>query len=210
MAEAEPDSRPPDSRLQKLRKSARAAVARWFEEPVSAALVAVGFGANAATIAGFLLAVVAAGFAAVGEWVIAGLISIPAALFDMIDGAVARRTGKVTDRGALLDSTFDRLSEAALLLGLAIYYSSAATHHQTGVILAFVAFIGSIMVSYVRARAEGLGYAGTSGFLTRPERVVIMTVALLLGLPLVGLWILAVGTPLSAAYRFWAEWRHAE
>ena len=199
-----------ESGLQKFRKSARAAIARWFEEPISAALVAIGFNANSATIAGFLLAVVAAGFAAVGEFLIAGLISIPAALFDMIDGAIARRTGKVSDKGALLDSTFDRLSEAALLLGLLVYYSSTNTFRQDAIILAFLAFVGSIMVSYIRARAEGLGYKGTSGFLTRPERVVIMTVALIIGQPIWGLWILAVGTPLSAFYRFWAEWRNAK
>ena len=196
--------------LQRLRKSARAAIARWIEEPISAALVAVGFNANAATLAGFLLAVVAAAFAAYGEFLIAGLISIPAALFDMIDGAIARRTGKVSDKGALLDSTFDRLSEAALLLGLLIYYSSADSFRREAIILAFVAFVGSIMVSYIRARAEGLGYKGTSGVLTRPERVVIMTVALIIGQPIWGLWILAVGTPLSAFYRFWSEWRNAD
>ena len=199
-----------ESGLQKLRKSARSAIARWFEDPISAALVAIGFNANAATIAGFLLAVAAAGFAATGQFLIAGVISIPAALFDMIDGAIARRTGKISDKGALLDSTFDRLSEAALLLGLLIYYSSTETFRQDAIILAFVAFVGSIMVSYIRARAEGLGYKGTSGFLTRPERVVIMTVALIIGQPIWGLWILAVGTPLSAFYRFWAEWRNAK
>ena len=195
--------------LQRLRKSARAAVARWFEEPIAAALVAIGFNANAATIAGFLIAVIAAAFAATGQFLIAGLISIPAALFDMIDGAIARRTGKVSDRGALLDSTFDRLSEAALLLGLLIYYSAAESLRREAIILAFIAFVGSIMVSYIRARAEGLGYKGTSGFLTRPERVVIMTVTLIIGQPIWGLWILAIGTPLSAFYRFWAEWRNA-
>lgn len=199
-----------ESGLQRLRKSARAAIARWFEEPISAALVAIGFNANIATIVGLLLAVVAAVFAAIGEFLIAGLISIPAALFDMIDGAIARRTGKVSDKGALLDSTFDRLSEAALLLGLLIYYSSTDTFRQDAIILAFVAFVGSIMVSYIRARAEGLGYKGTSGFLTRPERVVIMTVALIIGQPVWGLWILAVGTPISAFYRFWTEWRNAD
>ena len=195
--------------LQRLRKSARAAVARWFEEPIAAALVAIGFNANAATIAGFLIAVIAAAFAATGQFLIAGLISIPAALFDMIDGAIARRTGKVSDRGALLDSTFDRLSEAALLLGLLIYYSASESLRREAIILAFIAFVGSIMVSYIRARAEGLGYKGTSGFLTRPERVVIMTVTLIIGQPIWGLWILAIGTPLSAFYRFWTEWRNA-
>ena len=200
----------PETGLQRLRKSARAAIARWFEEPISTALVAIGFNANAATLAGFFLAVAAAGFAAYGHFLIAGLISIPAAMFDMIDGAIARRTGKVSDKGALLDSTFDRLSEAALLLGLLIYFSSADSFRREAIILVFVAFVGSIMVSYIRARAEGLGYKGTSGFLTRPERVIIITVALIIGQPIWGLWILAVGTPLSAFYRFWSEWRNAD
>ena len=199
-----------ESGLQRLRKSGRAAIARWFEEPVSAALVAIGLSANGATIVGFLLAVVVAGFAAFGHFLIAGLLSIPAALFDMIDGAIARRTGKVSDKGALLDSTFDRMSEAALLLGLLIYYSAADSFQREGIILVFIAFVGSIMVSYIRARAEGLGYKGTSGFLTRPERVVIMTVTLIIGQPIWGLWILAIGTPLSAFYRFWPEWRNAK
>lgn len=199
-----------DSSLQGLRKSVRAGVARWFEEPAVRFLTAIGFNANMATLAGFGLTVVAAVFAARGDFLIAGLISIPAALFDMIDGAIARATGKMSDRGALLDSTVDRLSEAVLLLGLLVYYASNdQSDSRTGVILVFVAFMGSIMVSYIRARAEGLGYKGTSGFMTRPERVVIMTVFLIVGLPIWGLWILAVGTPLSAFYRFWSEWRNA-
>ncbi len=199
-----------ESSLQRLRKSFRAAVYRWFEAPSVRVLTAIGFNAIAATIVGFLLAIVAAWFAAVGQFLVAGLISIPAALFDMIDGGIARATGTESDRGALLDSTVDRLSEAVLLLGLLIYYSSTEGFDRTGVILVFVAFLGSIMVSYVRARAEGLGYKGTSGFLTRPERVVIMIVALIIGQPIWGLWILAVGTPLSAFHRFWTEWRSAK
>jgi len=67
-----------------------------------------------------------------------------------------------------------------------------------------------MMVSYVRARAEGLGMKGTAGFATRPERVVLITVTLLISQPDWGLWILAVATPLSALYRFWAEWRSAD
>lgn len=199
-----------ESGLQQLRKTVRAAISDWFEMPLVRVLTAVGFNANAATVAGFLLFVTAAGFAATGNFLIAGLVSIPAALFDMIDGAIARYKGQTSDRGALLDSTMDRLSEAALLLGLLIYFSSDQGASRTGVILTFISFLGSIMVSYVRARAEGLGYKGTSGFLTRPERVVIMTVTLIIGYPIWGLWVLAVGTPISAFHRFWAEWRNAE
>ena len=202
--------RPAPSGLQQARLRLRSAVRRWFEEPVARVLIRLGIPASAVTFFGFALAVVVAYFAANGQWLLAGLISIPAAVSDMFDGAIARAKGEASDRGALLDSTVDRLSEAVILLGIAIYWlSDAPARHDLGVVLCFVALLGSIMVSYIRARAEGLGYSGTSGFLTRPERVVILTVALLISQPLIGMWILAVGTPLSAAYRFWAEWRNA-
>jgi CDP-diacylglycerol--glycerol-3-phosphate 3-phosphatidyltransferase len=100
----------------------------------------------------------------------------------------------------------DRVSEGALLLGLLIFYTRGATFDQMLAILAFIAFSGSMMVSYVRARAEGLGMKGTAGFATRPERVVVVAVTLLISQPDWGLWILAVATPLSALHRFWAEW----
>ena len=195
--------------LQQARLKLRYAVRRWFEAPVTNVLIRLGVPAAAVTFFGFALAVVAAYFAANGHWVVAGLISIPAAVSDMFDGAIARAQGTTSDRGALLDSTIDRLSEVAILLGLAVYWLTDSGRHDLGVVLCFVALAGSIMVSYIRARAEGLGYAGTSGFLTRPERVVILTIALLISQPLIGIWILAVGTPLSAAYRFWVEWRNA-
>ncbi|MEX0761103.1 MAG: CDP-alcohol phosphatidyltransferase family protein [Dehalococcoidia bacterium] len=195
--------------LQAARYAARGAVARWFEEPASLALARIGFTPNLATLAGLLLAGAAAYWAAVGEFLIAGVFVAAGSTFDMLDGGIARRTGRVSKRGALLDSVADRVAEGLVLLGLLIYFSNPATFSRTGVILAFVALAGSLMVSYVRARAEGLGYKGTAGFLTRPERVVITTVSLLLGYPLAALWILAVGTPLSALHRFWAEWRTA-
>ena len=195
--------------LQQARLKLRDAVRKWFEAPVTGFLIRLGVPAAAVTIFGFALAVVAAYFASTGQFLVAGLISIPAAISDMFDGAIARAQGNAGDRGALLDSTVDRLSEAAILLGLAVYWLGEAGRNDLGVVLCFVALLGSIMVSYVRARAESLGYSGTSGFLTRPERVVIIAIALLIGQPLIGMWILAVGTPISAGYRFWVEWRNA-
>ena len=148
--------------------------------------------------------------AADGRWILAGILVILGATFDMLDGGIARRTGQVSRRGALLDSVMDRVAEGALLLGLLIYYTRSNTFDQTLALLTFIAFAGSMMVSYVRARAEGLGMKGTAGFATRPERVVVISVALLLSEPGWGLWILAIATPLSALYRFWAEWRSAK
>jgi CDP-diacylglycerol--glycerol-3-phosphate 3-phosphatidyltransferase len=169
----------------------------------------MGFTPNLATLTGTAISIGAAVAAADGRFVLAGILVIIGATFDMLDGGIARRTGQVSDRGALLDSVMDRVSEGALLLGLLIFYTRADTADQTLGLLAFIAFAGSMMVSYVRARAEGLGMKGTAGFATRPERVVIITITLLLSQPDWGLWILAVATPLSAMYRFWAEWRSA-
>ena len=125
----------------------------------------------------------------------------------LLDGGIARSTGKVTKRGALTDSVFDRVSEIAVLAGLGMYYVNGDDADSTGVFLAFVATGGSLMVSYVRARTEGLGEKGTAGFLTRPERIVITVAGLVLGYPLAVLWVLGVGTPLSAIWRFIASWR---
>jgi CDP-diacylglycerol--glycerol-3-phosphate 3-phosphatidyltransferase len=196
--------------LQTARYALRGRISRWFEEPASALLDKIGFTPNLATLTGTAISVGAGAAAADGRFVLAGILVLVGATFDMLDGGIARRTGQVSRRGALLDSVMDRVSEGALLLGLLIFYTRADTADQTLALLAFIAFSGSMMVSYVRARAEGLGMKGTAGFATRPERVVIITVTLLLSHPDWGLWILAVATPLSAMYRFWAEWRSAD
>jgi len=131
-------------------------------------------------------------------------------VFDLLDGGIARATGTVSKRGALMDSVFDRVSELAVLLGLAMYFVSGADESELAVLLAFVAMSGSTMVSYVRARAEGLGVKGTAGFMTRPERIAVLVICLILGNPMAALWILGVGTPLSAAWRFIDAWRAIE
>ncbi len=196
--------------LQSTRYALREKLSRWFEEPASAALDKLGVTPNMATLTGTVISVGAGAAAADGRWILAGILVILGATFDMLDGGIARRTGQVSRRGALLDSVMDRVAEGALLLGLLVYYTRSNTFDQTLALLTFIAFAGSMMVSYVRARAEGLGMKGTAGFATRPERVVVISVALLLSEPGWGLWILAVATPLSALYRFWAEWRSAK
>lgn len=193
--------------LQSLRYGLRGSVKKWFERPAVSVLIALKFNANAATAVGLIIAVVAAYFASEGEFLIGGVLVLVASVFDLLDGGIARATDSVSKRGALTDSVFDRVSELAVLVGLGMYYSAGAGADQTGVLLAFVAIGGSLMVSYVRARAEGLGVKGTAGFLTRPERVVITVVCLVAGYPMVALWILGIGTPLSAAWRFVDAWR---
>ena len=128
------------------------------------------------------------------------------AILDLLDGSVARRSNKTSRRGALMDSVFDRLQEGAVLLGLLIYYTAGENQNQTAAVLTFVAFMGSVMVSYTRARAEALGLAGSAGFFTRPERVIITVAFLLAQIPIWALWILAIGTSISALWRFTEAW----
>jgi CDP-diacylglycerol--glycerol-3-phosphate 3-phosphatidyltransferase len=154
-----------------------------------------------------LIALIAAYYASEGEFLIGGILVGVGSAFDLLDGGIARATGTVSKRGALMDSVFDRVSELAVLIGLALYFGSGPDASQTAALLAMIAMSGSVLVSYIRARAEGLGAKGTAGFLTRPERVVIVVVCLVLGYPMVALWILGIGTPLSAAWRFIDAWR---
>ncbi len=193
--------------LQTIRYGLRGSVTKWFERPAVSMLVALKFTPSTATFVGLIVAVIAAYFASEGEFLIAGILVLVGSAFDLLDGGIARATNSVSKRGALMDSVFDRVSEVAVLIGLAIYFLSGADASETAVILAFVAVAGSLMVSYVRARAESLGVKGTAGFLTRPERVVIVVVCLVIGYPMIALWILGVGTPLSAAWRFVDAWR---
>ena len=196
--------------LQSIRYGLRGSVTRWFERPAVSLLVALKFTPSAATIVGLAISVVAAYFISEGEFLIGGILVLVGSAFDLLDGGIARATGNVSKRGALMDSVFDRVSELAVLLGFAMYFVSGEDESHLGVLLAFVAMSGSTMVSYVRARAEGLGAKGTAGFMTRPERVAIVVVCLVLENPMAVLWILGVGTPLSAAWRFIDAWRAIE
>jgi len=196
--------------LQSIRYGLRGSVTKWFERPAVSLLVTLKFTPSAATFVGLAIAVIAAYFISEGEFLIGGILVLVGSAFDLLDGGIARATGTVSKRGALMDSVFDRVSELAVLLGFAMYFVSGSDESELAVLLAFVAMSGSTMVSYVRARAEGLGVKGTAGFMTRPERIAILVVCLILGYPMAALWILGVGTPLSAAWRFIDAWRAIE
>lgn len=160
---------------------------------------------NLLTIFGLLLNIAVGAVLAAGELRIGGVLVLVAGLFDMLDGAVARATGRTTTFGAFLDSTLDRYSEAAILGGLLIAQLQGAAFAEP--ILIYIAIVGSMMVSYARARAEGLGLRGESGWLARPERLILLAVGLMLGLTTLVLWILAVLTNLTAIQRILFVWR---
>jgi CDP-diacylglycerol--glycerol-3-phosphate 3-phosphatidyltransferase len=192
-----------------LQKRARA-VAEQLVRP----LAALGLTPNMATFLGFLFSCVTAGVLATGNLRIGAVMVLLSGAFDMIDGALARVRNQKTTFGAFFDSTLDRYSEAVVLLGLIVFALRAPSLPQREwiVVLAYVAGIGSLMVSYTRARAEGLGLNAKSGLLARPERVVLLAAGLLIGGQGWLLWtllVLAVASVLTSIQRIAAVRRVA-
>jgi CDP-diacylglycerol--glycerol-3-phosphate 3-phosphatidyltransferase len=159
-------------------EQARIIIADYVTSPIVRLLARTPLTPNTITWIGFLITLGAAGLVVTGHLLAAGIAVLVAGLFDMLDGALARLTGRVSRFGAILDSTLDRLSEAVLLLGLLAVF--AQDRQVAGSILVGVALIGSLMVSYIRSRMEGLGIEGKAGLFTRPERVIILALGLLL------------------------------
>jgi CDP-diacylglycerol--glycerol-3-phosphate 3-phosphatidyltransferase len=165
------------------------------------ALVRLGLAPNTMTLLGLAGNIVGAFFLARGQMTAGGLFILAAGPIDALDGTMARLRGESTKFGAFVDSTSDRFSEMVIFAGLMIYYVQQA--ELTPLLLVFAAAAGSIMVSYVKARAEALGFEAGVGWLTRLERYLVLAPALVLNLPLVGLWIVAVLANYTALQRIW-------
>ena len=154
-------------------------LAERFTTPTARVLSKTGVTPNTLTVMGFLVSVAAGVLIATEYFLAGGLVVLLAGAFDLLDGPLARTTGKTSKFGGFLDSTLDRLSEAAVLAGILAYY---AFHEGTWEsLLAFGCFVGSVMVSYLRARAEGLGVKCEVGIFTRVERVIVMSIGLIVG-----------------------------
>ena len=146
---------------------------------LSRVLARSGLSPNTVTVIGFGITLAAAWVITTGELFIAGLVVLFAGFFDMLDGALARATNRVTRFGAILDATLDRLSEAALFVGIMIYY--APDGNAAPIALAGATLAGALTVSYLRARSEATGLEGKEGIFTRPERVITLAAGLLTG-----------------------------
>lgn len=167
---------------------------------------------NMLTLFGLFITAIGALLVAVGQLLLGGIVLAFAGFFDVFDGALARAAGKVYRYGAFLDSTVDRYSEGVVYLGILIYFLDR--HDGWRPVVVLVALSGSFLVSYVRARAQSLGFTCDVGILARPERVVIIVAGLLLSAmfggetPLtVALVILAIGTNFTAVQRIWVVWQ---
>ncbi len=175
-----------------------------MERPAARALTWAGVSPDAVTIAGLVVALTAAGLVGAGYLLAGGLVLLASGVFDMLDGALARATGRAGPFGALLDSTVDRVSEAAILFGVSVHFLFGDS--SLVVLLSFLALTGSLMVSYVRARAEALDVDCEVGVMTRTERVVALSAALVAAqwLPMVLVVVLGAIAALgmaTAAYR---------
>jgi len=176
-------------------------------QPVFRVLIALEINPNMFTTVGFFISVLSAYFFARGSLRLGGGLFILSGIFDVIDGQVARATHRVTKFGALYDSALDRYSEVIILFGIAYYFIREDLFLAS--VAACVALGGSIMVSYVRARAEGLGFSCKVGLMQRPERIVTLGITALIheyvfigGVILVAL--LSNFTAIQRIYHIWA------
>jgi len=184
-------------------------IKKWYLrliQPVIDFFVRLELNPNFFTTIGFILTVGAAVLFAVGQLRIAGAIVLLAGTFDIVDGKVARATGRVTKFGALYDSTLDRYSEVIMFFGMAFYFVKADMF-LTSVAVSF-AIGGSIMVSYVRARAEALGFQCKVGIMQRPERVVYIGIGAIIHLYtlIFAIMLIAIFANVTAIQRLYHVW----
>jgi len=170
-------------KLPEIRKT----LARYAAEPLVRLLAATHISPNTLTWLGFLLTLGAAALIATGHLLAAGIVVLVAGSFDILDGALARHTNRITRFGGILDSTLDRLSDAVLLFGVLGLFLLAQEQpalftfipKEWSIVLVFIALASSQFVSYIRARAEAAGLECQVGLFTRAERVVVLVLGLL-------------------------------
>jgi len=180
-------------------------VPRRITDPIVFLLAKAHVTPNVLTLLGVLGSAGAATLLARGQFLAGGIVVLAAGALDILDGALARATGQVTRFGAVFDSVMDRVSEAAILFGLLYYYTDRDAREESLLILAALA--GSMLVSYIRARAEILGLSMKEGLFTRAERVIIIGVGSMIDQVRIALWILAVLANLTALQRLFLVWR---
>ncbi len=193
-----------NDKLSRFRK----ALACYLTRPVVSVLARTPITPSALTWSGFVLSATAAVLISTRYLIAAGIIVLLAGFLDMLDGALARGTNQVTRFGGILDSTLDRLAEGALLVGILFLF--AREESTIGVLLASGVLVLSFLVSYIRARAEALGIDCTVGLFTRPERVIVLALGLLLGGLMIALAVIAALSLLTIGQRLVHVWRRAK
>ncbi len=210
-----PEKRWSMAKLSEVRKVA----SYYLTQPAVRILARTSITPNAITWLGFLLAVGAAAFIITGYLFAAGLVVLLAGFFDILDGALARHRNQTTRFGAVLDSTLDRLAEAVVLLGILVLFLLTEEQpillaKEWSILLVGVALLGSLLVSYVKARAEALGLECQVGLFTRAERVIVLALGLLLNqiayALVIALAIIAVFSFITVGQRLLYVWQQTK
>jgi CDP-diacylglycerol--glycerol-3-phosphate 3-phosphatidyltransferase len=176
----------------------------WFKgvvDPLGAFFNRIGVTPNMMTMLGLFGNIVGAWFLSQGNMFLGGVFVLVCTPFDALDGTMARLRGEANEFGAFVDSVTDRYSELFILGGLLFYFTTHNDHVST--IAVYMAAAGSVLVSYVKARADSLKFDANVGILTRMERYLVIAPLLLFNLPAVAAWIVAVLANITALQRIW-------
>ncbi len=176
----------------------------FLDKPLSPVVRHLKIHPNIFTIAGFLITLLAAIVLTINLR-IGGILIILGGLFDMIDGVVARANGLTSRFGAFLDSVLDRYSDAAIFIGLAWYLLK--TDNIVGAIICIFTMIGALLISYTKARAEGIGEKCHVGIIERPERIILISFACFTGWIMPVLWVMLIFTHITVLQRIFHTWK---
>ena len=180
---------------------------KWVVDPLGKFFLRIGMTPNMMTGLGMLGNFVGAYFLSQGKLVVGGWVVLIMTPIDGLDGTMARLRGDPGTFGAFVDSVSDRYAELAILGGLLYYFANQG--NGLGSVLAFAAAAGSVLVSYIRTRAESLGYNAKVGLLTRAERYLVLAPLLVFNKPIIALWILTILGHFTALQRIWYVRRQA-
>jgi len=191
--------------FEKSRDNLRSKLEGVVIDPVVDILVRIKCTPNFVTMLGFFTVCISTFFATQGNFRISGILVMASGLMDVYDGALARKLQQDSDKGAFLDSTLDRLGEAVILIGIIYYYSLKGD--EIIVVMTSISIVFSLMISYLRARIEGLGYSSKSGIFTRPERILIVGIGLIFFSPSLMITVLTVAVSVGLIHRFFLFWK---
>lgn len=176
---------------------------QWLLQPIGRALAGLGITPQLMTLLGLVITVAGAILIGFGHRILGATVALLGAALDGLDGSVARAAGSESARGALLDAAADRMGEVAVFAGLVVLVAG----NSRLLLLIVLALGGSMLVPYLRAKAEAEGLDGRGGMMGRAERVLVFTVGLLLGLIEPMLWLLVVATWATVGWRFFLTYR---
>jgi phosphatidylglycerophosphate synthase len=179
-------------------------VGHFFDIPLGPIVKKIPLSPNMLTITGFLVTVAAA-LVIPHNLRLGGIFIIIGGVFDLLDGISARTNGKTTKFGAFLDSLLDRYSDAFIFLSIS-YYLAAKGNHM-GAFISLGTLVGAFLISYARARAEGLGESCRTGIMERPERIILLIFATVTGWIIPVLWIMLVLTHITVLQRIYYVWK---